>query len=320
MRTLFLLFCLGQILLAGEPCPSTRQSTHPQNVRSSTLEPVIEKATGRRAYADYWGLSPIREIDSSDGVNLLGTMIALGRGGTNLDMRLILALISQDANGLPQGMNGTILASVCSSTNELDKNNVFGRLDGSIAFNSENGSNSAIAVVKHTSETLDKERTLFVYEVNLEIPLQKQIRVIPEYVRIIATFPGELNFWRYVRETIPPEERPVNLPLASALPGPKAASASPEQPRAGVRSAANVNAPVQPKTEQVPDVRISIVRDGEFFIITCSPHVDRALLEQADLNSSPLQWRPLSSGSNYQSRWYAPPDDGARAFRIRIPR
>jgi hypothetical protein len=208
-------------------------------------------------------------------------------------------------------MNGSISAAVCSNTNELNTNSVFGRLEGPVLFDAQKPSHGAITVVKHASQRLDAERTLFIYEVNLKIPLQRQIRDIPEFIRIIASLAGELNFWRYVRRTIPPDERVGTLQLTSTLPTPSITKAR----------SPGISQSAPPNTNPVPDLRISIVREGDFLIITCSPHVvDRALLEQADSISSPLQWRPLQNGSNYQNRWYVPPDDGARAFRIKIPR
>ena len=77
---------------------------------------------------------------------------------------------------------------------------------------------------------------------------------------------------------------------------------------------------MRPAAVSLPVVKLSITRENGYLVITCSPAVTNAVLEETPLTASPWQWRPVTTDSNtYTAGWYVPPDDGARAFRVRIP-
>jgi hypothetical protein len=68
-----------------------------------------------------------------------------------------------------------------------------------------------------------------------------------------------------------------------------------------------------------PQVVLSIQQKPDYLLITCSPAVAGGELQAADLNAVPLNWRPVLTGTNIPyTGWYVPPDDGARAFRIKL--
>jgi hypothetical protein len=123
------------------------------NAFGATLTPGRDNTTGRGVYSDRWGSTDVHDVNTQFQINLLGTTLALGVMGTNLDVKLMLAI---------------------------------GR------------------------EMLGDDRTLFLYELDFSIPLNKKLSEVPEFISILSSMYGELDFWRYTR-SIARGRQPVGL-------------------------------------------------------------------------------------------------------------
>ena len=70
----------------------------------------------------------------------------------------------------------------------------------------------------------------------------------------------------------------------------------------------------------LPEINISITKQDGFLLITFSPVVTNASLEQADMNSYPWAWQPAITVTNNSATngWYVDPYLQPRVFRVRI--
>ena len=279
---------------------------------------------GEFVYSDYWGPYPVREINPNDKINLLGSIMSLQSPGTNLDIRLLLSIIARGADDTPRNFTGGLDVQVRSTTNESSPRNILGSLPRTpVRLDSEPGRPGPLHATKLAAQPLDSSRSVYLYELTLHVPLQPPQTEIPEFVSIVSGMYNELDFWRWNRRKgQPPASKPspVARDRNSAPVQQKAEHSVPPTATASVPHAAAGPTPVPTATLPLPEVRLSITREGGYLLIICSPAVTNAVLEETLLTSSPWQWRPVMTDSNAQTAgWYVPPDDGARAFRVRIP-
>jgi hypothetical protein len=69
----------------------------------------------------------------------------------------------------------------------------------------------------------------------------------------------------------------------------------------------------------LPEITLSITKQDGFLLITFSPVVTNANLEQANVNSYPWAWQPAITATNYATNgWYVVPTLEPRVFRVRI--
>jgi hypothetical protein len=283
----------------------------PFNVFGATLLPGKDSITGRPVYTDLWGSSPLRPVDTESRVELLGTTLALGAQGTNLDVKLMVAIISYGTNDYPRDFTGGISAQVRSSTNESSLKNLLGQLDSSVVLHPASKAGGPVRATRRWGEMLDNGRALFVYELDFTVPLRKKLNEIPEFISILSGMYDELNFWNYRRML----GVQTNYPSIATIPGPRGKdSAKP------AKASATLGGEPTPRlaTKTLPEIRLSITREKDYLLITCSPVAENAELEEVDLTSSLFAWRPIQGSTNQGSRWYVPPTDGARAFRVKI--
>ena len=293
----------------------------PRSAAASSLEPVLSQ-DGRLMYSDHWGRSPVREVDPRERVNVLGTTMGLEPGGTNLEMRLMVAFIGPGTADAPRGFSGTLDVQVRSSADETTPRNIIGELPSFPVSLQPGGSRRFFNAIKHSVQSVDSSRSLYLYELTLRVPLRRPLTDIPEFVSICSGMYGELVFLRITRRTVEPPVQPTpvveNRGLSAALKG--AARLGPPAPSSSGLPAAVAPLTTRAPVVQAPEVRLSIIKEKDYFLITCSPVLTNAILEETSLAPSPWQWHPVMTGSNARTPgWYVPPDDGARAFRLRIP-
>ncbi len=293
----------------------------PRHAAAANLEPGFSE-DGRLMYSDHWGRSPVREVDPRERVNVLGTTMGLEPGGTNLEIRLMVAFIGPGTAEAPRGFTGTLDVQVRSSTNETSPRNIIGALPSFPVSLQPGGSRPFFEATKHSTQSIDSSRSLYLYELALRVPLRRPLTDIPEFVSICSGMYNELMFLRITRRTFEPpaaEPTPVVETSGSGMTVKGAALGHPAASLPGLPIAARPPTSRAPDV-QAPEVRLSITKERDFILITCSPALTNAILEETSLTSSPWQWRPVMIGSNAQiAGWYVPPEDGARAFRVRIP-
>jgi hypothetical protein len=91
------------------------------------------------------------------------------------------------------------------------------------------------------------------------------------------------------------------------------------------QSAIPVKSGAQPTTgitsSSLPEITLSITKKDGFLLITFSPTVVGANLEQANMNSYPWAWQPAITATNSATNgWYVVPTIEPRVFRVRIDR
>jgi len=292
------------------------------NAAATGLERALTKVGGL-VYSDYWGPYPVREINPDDKITLLGSIMGLQSPGTNLHIRLLLGIIARGGDDTPRDFTGSLDVQVRSSTNESSPHNILGSLPTTpVRLDSEPGRPGPLHAMKLASQPLDSSRSVYLYELTPHVPLQPPQTEFPEFVSIVSGMYNELDFWRWdLRKGQPPASKPspVARDKNSAPVQQKAEHPAPPTATVSVPHAAAGPTAVPTAAVPLPEVRLSITREGGYLLITCSPAVTNAVLEETLLASSPWQWRPVMTDSNAQTAgWYVPPDDGARAFRVRI--
>jgi hypothetical protein len=136
-----------------------------------------------------------------------------------------------------------------------------------------------------------------------------------ERTRILVPY-----FWKYTRHSVsPPSGPPASVALG--VPAIPAKALRPQEKQTVAEPVPKFASPPSAAANQRPasDIRLAVKRENGYLLITCAPAAEGGVLEEANLNSSPLEWRPLLEDTNWSNRWYVPPNDGARAFRLKIP-
>jgi hypothetical protein len=141
----------------------------------ATLQPGIDNATGRRVYTDRWGPTDVRDVNTEYQINLLGSTLALGTMGTDLDVKLMLAIFSYGTNDFPRRFTGGISAQVRSSTNEANVKNLLGQLDSPVVLDPVGNTRGPIKATRHGREMLEDQRTAFLYELDFTIRLKRKL-------------------------------------------------------------------------------------------------------------------------------------------------
>ena len=243
----------------------------------------------------------------------LGSIVSLQPPGTNLDIRLLLGIIAQGNDDTPRDFTGSLDVQVRSSTNESSPRNILGWLPSTpVTLDSEPSRPGPLHATKLAAQPLDSSRSVYLYELTLHVPLQPPQTEIPEFVSIVSGMYNELDFWRWNRRE---GQLPANKPSRFAHGG----NPAPVQQQAGHSVPPTATASLPPAAADptavptaavpLPEVRLSITREGGYLLITCSPVVTNAVLEETPLTSSPWQWRPVMTDSNAQTAgWYVPPE------------
>ena len=90
--------------------------------------------SGQLIYRDHWGATPITNLNPENRFNILGTILSLGPGGTNIEIRLLTATIDKGTNDFPDpaGLNFSVQAR--SSPDESSPSNIFGGIHSNVVY------------------------------------------------------------------------------------------------------------------------------------------------------------------------------------------
>jgi ankyrin repeat protein len=283
------------------------------------LLPRVDPKTGQLVCTDQWGDTPIRDLNPNSRFNVLGTTLALGPGGSNLELHLLTAIIDDGTNDFPDDAGLNFSVQVRSSPDESGPENILGQIHSDVAFDPGLPEFAFVSTTRHGREKLDESHRLFLYEIAFQIPLREKLSMLPEYISLIYSEVNELVFLKYHRQIrsgeAADESSPPNADNAKnqSTTNSQVSKEKPQE-RPAITNAASAGG-----STSWPKVVLSLQREPGYLLIACSPKTEGNKLEGADLKVSPLQWRPVLTGTNdFSNGCYVPPDDGARAFRVKL--
>jgi hypothetical protein len=201
---------------------------------------------------------------------------------------------------------------------ESSPKNILGQVESGVTFGPAGDQFPHVRTIQLDCEKVGGGRTLFLYEIAIKVPLRQKLNEVPESISLITSAASELFFLNYVRQFHPgtPSASPTLPSGSQKLPSatnPRLPQAQPQSSPTGPAAAATG------ASTSWPQMLLSIQKEPGYLVITCSPKIEGSELQTADLNASSMRWRPVLTGTNNPSTgWYVPPDDGARAFRVKL--
>jgi hypothetical protein len=175
---------------------------------------------------------------------------------------------------------------------------------------------SRLKVVLLSSAKTQLGEALWILKANYSVELQRPIDYIPNIDIRFEIGPSGIVTRRFIsrnpnKTTVSDIKRQLQQSIVTATNLAKANK--PTIP------ATSVAPPPDRTTSALPEITLSITNQNGFLLITFSPVVTNANLEQANVNSNPWAWQPAVTATNSATNgWYVVPTLEPRVFRIRI--
>jgi hypothetical protein len=258
----------------------------------------------------------VREIDTREEFNTIGTDIWVPKGRTQFLLILNIAWIENGTNSLPQKFTGNIDLDVFSSTNETPATRI-GARHWNIKFDPKTTAAKNVPFIVSRS-MLDEKRSVYFCLLHL---------LVPVHPALDSRFPKDISIWMaagkdlihyQIQEKdylIDSSQNPVDFSMESGLL--KSANSTSQPLQTSTMASTNAIKSEITSSNIAPVLEISL-RDG-FVLINSLPPVTNGVLEEANPNSYPLKWQPAIESSNMPSGWELPLTSGSMLFRARMP-
>ena len=282
---------------------------------NATLTPGINRVTGQFIYTDLWGKSPIVEIDLKEKANRLGTTFQLGLDGKSVETWLILGIIGAETNDFPRDFSGNF--SVQAQENTNDASRVLGKFQSSIILDPNLKKSAPATALLLSREDLGQGEALYIYKVHFNIPMSEKVTDsnLP-YISIWAGINNTLWHWYYTPELasngeLKSERRNTVVGLTNQFVIQVATNR--------ITSVARIQLTETNLITVTPEVQLSITRTNSFLLITFSPPVENAALEEANPNYFPWAWQPAVTEANQPTNgWFVSPVEPSRIYRVKV--
>lgn len=241
----------------------------------------------------------------------LAETVELARDGTNLTFTFLIAKYSASGTMNPRDFYRTFWVEA------RDQNGALGATYYGYASGYPSHYEDHVPLSRLLVETVHKEKTeageyLWLLKVQGTVTLTRPVTYLPDLKIDFSNLTRHLEFTRLQKRamTLFQQWQP---PVATA---PKLTNHPPAQ------LAASTNLPTPPSktpASVLPGVTLAIAKQDNLLLITFSPEVAGASLEQAALNTTPWVWQPAVTVTNRATNgWHVAPTPEPRVFRIRL--
>ncbi len=310
-------------------------------VSQSIAQPLtlgIDRSTGNLVATDVWNSREYnemvkdsgRKVDEHSGelINevgpwhirmwfILANEIELATNGTSLKASTIIGYYALPGYSNPNDFISHFWIETSDDTGSLG-NVYYGNYSGFPNHFEDSIPISGIKVEALSHEKTKAGEVLWILKVNYSIELQRSVDFIP---KIDINFAIGANMGGYYINSTKNKMATSNLKLQlqrSIISDTNVAKLN----KNNTSAVSTARPPNAATTIAIPEIRLSITKQDGFLLITFSPAVTNANLEQANVNSYPWAWQPAITVTNNSATngWYVDPTLEARVFRVRIDR